>query len=282
MWDRVADAFNSRNDKYAPFRDVDSIKNKWKMLKGMKKPTGDPTCPEYVKRAKRLSREIETSVSAFQLGNDGFESKSSASYANELSSRSSSCQYSMSSSPIQNRDAFIVEETCAQSSPNHHELQDAQLVSVTSSQPDEGAAQGENAVVTDSLLVPDVPVSLLNSLSDLSQKKLPRGRKPKPSMYVPSRLGQTQDELQDLCHTVLVDKNRYRDKDRSKMSKSSIPENPTHTKKAKLAQQLKEIDAEHEDRVHVASTSTVSTSTSTVPLYWDNLLPASRTVACCE
>jgi hypothetical protein len=42
-----------------PYRDLESICAKWKALKNMKKPTGDPDCPLNVVRAQTIAREIE-------------------------------------------------------------------------------------------------------------------------------------------------------------------------------------------------------------------------------
>jgi hypothetical protein len=44
--------YNESKHVLAPERDYDAIKNKWKALKNIKKPTGDPTCPPLVVRAK--------------------------------------------------------------------------------------------------------------------------------------------------------------------------------------------------------------------------------------
>lgn len=49
-------------------RDADSLKAKYMQLLRNKKPTGDPTCPTPVKRAKRIAREIEGSVAMSTLG----------------------------------------------------------------------------------------------------------------------------------------------------------------------------------------------------------------------
>ena len=58
-WEAVARAYNiSRlSAEYLtgrPERDVDSCKTKFKALKNVKKPTGDPTIPPEVKRAKQI------------------------------------------------------------------------------------------------------------------------------------------------------------------------------------------------------------------------------------
>jgi hypothetical protein len=40
-------------------RSAEDLRNKFKKLRNVKKPTGDPSCPEEVKRAKRIHRKIE-------------------------------------------------------------------------------------------------------------------------------------------------------------------------------------------------------------------------------
>eukprot|EP01032_Pedospumella_encystans_P027774 gene27774-31374_t len=65
MWDNACINYNrelkERADEIGTFpqRDLDSMKTRWKILKNAKKPTGDPTCPPDVKRAKRLWKSIE-------------------------------------------------------------------------------------------------------------------------------------------------------------------------------------------------------------------------------
>lgn len=65
QWENVALNYNRQLKDPTKFdvvyrqRDVESMKVKFKNLRNMAKPTGDPTCPPDVKRAKRLWREIE-------------------------------------------------------------------------------------------------------------------------------------------------------------------------------------------------------------------------------
>ena len=53
-----------------PEREKDSIRNKFKALKNEKKPTGDPTIPVSVKRAKQIQRRIEDRISV-ETADDG-------------------------------------------------------------------------------------------------------------------------------------------------------------------------------------------------------------------
>ena len=55
-------------DKQPSERDQDSLKNKFDKLANIKKKTGDPTCPEPVRRAKRIARAIQNKCAAMTLG----------------------------------------------------------------------------------------------------------------------------------------------------------------------------------------------------------------------
>lgn len=62
-WERVAFEFNRQMaalvGNSAVARDHESLRNKFKLLRYSKKPTGHPTCPWEIKRAKHLQRKIE-------------------------------------------------------------------------------------------------------------------------------------------------------------------------------------------------------------------------------
>ena len=70
MWDRLAGAFNegARRDD---MRDAEALKNKFIRLKNHPKPTGDPDCPEEVRRAKRVQRLIEAQCAVLELEDNG-------------------------------------------------------------------------------------------------------------------------------------------------------------------------------------------------------------------
>jgi hypothetical protein len=72
MWLRVQEKYNADipSDQGFPARDSDSLKNKFKQLRNMSKPTGDPDCPPTVIRAKRISRDIENEMAVTNLGED--------------------------------------------------------------------------------------------------------------------------------------------------------------------------------------------------------------------
>ncbi|CAK4544757.1 unnamed protein product [Aphanomyces euteiches] len=53
-----------------PGRDVDSLRRKFAQLKNHPKPTGSPSCPDDVRRAKQISREIDNSVGVLAMEDD--------------------------------------------------------------------------------------------------------------------------------------------------------------------------------------------------------------------
>ena len=68
-WAVVASKFAKwakENDR--PHRDQDSLKNKFDKLSNMKKKTGDPSCPQPVRRAKHIARAIHNKCAAMTLG----------------------------------------------------------------------------------------------------------------------------------------------------------------------------------------------------------------------
>ena len=50
-WERVQSEYHQDLPAGWGKRDVDTIKRKFKALRNIRKPTGDPDCPETVKRA---------------------------------------------------------------------------------------------------------------------------------------------------------------------------------------------------------------------------------------
>jgi hypothetical protein len=62
-WESVSVLYNSNRLAWMSDRDGESCKTKFKSLKNVKKPTGDPTCPPNVKRAKRIQYQIESKIS---------------------------------------------------------------------------------------------------------------------------------------------------------------------------------------------------------------------------
>ena len=50
--------------------DHESLRRKFKALKNVMKPTGDPTCPPDVIRAKHIQRRIEERMGVAELNED--------------------------------------------------------------------------------------------------------------------------------------------------------------------------------------------------------------------
>jgi hypothetical protein len=75
MWNQVVSRYN---DEYAEpnqrtTRDKDGPRTQYYKMYKTAKPTGDPTCPEYVRRAKKLKREIEDEVAMTGIDDDDSE-----------------------------------------------------------------------------------------------------------------------------------------------------------------------------------------------------------------
>jgi hypothetical protein len=73
-WDSLALEYHRRlsrliDDPYT--RNGMSLRTKFKHLKNKRKPTGDPTCPPEVVRAKRAYRAIESRMEVVNLNDDG-------------------------------------------------------------------------------------------------------------------------------------------------------------------------------------------------------------------
>ncbi|KAI0558167.1 hypothetical protein FGB62_230g05 [Gracilaria domingensis] len=68
-WARVAQKFNDDiTDADKAFRTAESLKDKFDRLIHVHKPTGDPMCPPFVRRAKQINRDIQAKVVAAVLG----------------------------------------------------------------------------------------------------------------------------------------------------------------------------------------------------------------------
>lgn len=68
-WERVETAYNRASGGH-PYRDIAAIRLKFTTLKNTRKPTGDPSCPPAVVRAKRVQRMIDLSASVASLDDD--------------------------------------------------------------------------------------------------------------------------------------------------------------------------------------------------------------------
>lgn len=67
QWEYLTLEFNKKvaTDR---FRDMESLRKKFKNLKNKRKPTRDPDCPQEVKRAKRADRRIQERMSVENMG----------------------------------------------------------------------------------------------------------------------------------------------------------------------------------------------------------------------
>ncbi|KAI9997858.1 hypothetical protein PInf_002115 [Phytophthora infestans] len=83
QWDDVHYAYNRNLPAEKPQRDSESLRRKFYALKNAKKPTGDPSCPPEIRRAKHVFREIEDKCSVLQLDDDEQETISSEPLATE-------------------------------------------------------------------------------------------------------------------------------------------------------------------------------------------------------
>ncbi|KAG1711530.1 hypothetical protein DVH05_008782 [Phytophthora capsici] len=70
QWQSIASAYNSHLPVGWPQRDGDSLKRKFLGLKNKRKPTGDPDCPEEVRKAKQVFRMIEAKCAVTTLHDD--------------------------------------------------------------------------------------------------------------------------------------------------------------------------------------------------------------------
>ncbi|RHY08250.1 hypothetical protein DYB37_009695 [Aphanomyces astaci] len=69
-WDTVQSQYNTLSEPSWIARDSDSIRRKFKTLKNVRKPTGDPDCPVEVVRAKRINRLIESRMAVVDMESD--------------------------------------------------------------------------------------------------------------------------------------------------------------------------------------------------------------------
>lgn len=66
-WNGIAFSYNAHFGN-GENRNGESLRNKFKELRNSSKPTGDPDCPEPVRRAKRIQRQIELSMDVVDFG----------------------------------------------------------------------------------------------------------------------------------------------------------------------------------------------------------------------
>ncbi len=238
-WEAVTSTYNEEKPDRAPQRDIEAIRNKFRTLKNVKKPTGDPTCPPLVARAKRINYDIEARNGVIDFDDNtkqrnAFSLDSDSDSSDNISSDSeddSSGHASVISSPIQQRSNLsdVIPET-------------AVPIVVEDSFLPHSASQ----------LIQDEQDQVFSSEEDsdrinIANSSVAAGAEGKKRTskvsQVPHRLGADSQKLGNIMEN-LLDKKRGTDK--SKKRKKDVPENPTHTKKRTIAKELQDIDAEFE------------------------------------
>lgn len=77
-WCRVAFKFNKyAKENCRPCRDTESLRKTFDRLTNMKKPTGDSSSPETVRRAKHIARYILSRVHAVSVSDEESDEKRS-------------------------------------------------------------------------------------------------------------------------------------------------------------------------------------------------------------
>jgi hypothetical protein len=224
MWETVSEKYNNRKDERAPWRDIDSIRNKFKNLKNATKPTGDPTCPPNVIRAKRLAKEIEDGECVFQLdsseNSDGDDSMSNHISSSDCSDSPVLARHALNSSPP----AVIIDETAAVNTfivpESFMHIEDSQQCENIQSDQDEGDA--------------------FYNYEEKSVVKRPSNSKSnqKSSSQVAPRLGTDAVGLQGVME--MLKKGKEMDKKGKK--RDAIPDNPTKAKRTTFAKSIQDID----------------------------------------
>ena len=68
MWERVVDKYEEYTVEHLRLsRDQASVKRQWQAMLAHPKPTGDPHCPDYIVRAKRINREINNEIGLIEM-----------------------------------------------------------------------------------------------------------------------------------------------------------------------------------------------------------------------
>lgn len=93
QWATLCAAYNKDRPHWCSDRDVDALSWKFKSLRKVGKPTGNPTCPPDVVRAKRLFRAIENNMGTVdddsdEGGGSSSEDSSEESVADAIASAS--------------------------------------------------------------------------------------------------------------------------------------------------------------------------------------------------
>jgi hypothetical protein len=249
MWERAMALYNKDyRPIYAPIRDTESIRNKYKSLKNATKPTGDPTCPPEVRRAKQIASCIESGIGVFGLDDNVKEISASSASSSSNSSKSSDSESDSEedqSSPILVRqglaeNAPVIDETHVPFVvPESLVLNDAQRIDVHDSDIEVEVVQIQisDHVPQKSAQEPSQRAGGIVTQASMGLEF--------QSSKIPLRLGKNAVELKASMDGIL------KNSAHSKQGKRGIPENPTHTKKKAVSQHIADIDKEYETRAEM-------------------------------
>jgi hypothetical protein len=254
MWERVAKEYNERKPRGSACRDMESIRIKFRKFKNEKKPTGDPNCPEHVKRAKRIARLIDNHVGATEINddvdsddeNDDSEVSSiisgSKSSSVEGSPRSQPEAANLLDSPVLNRQVLQGYDADAGAALEHMQLRDnARIVPETFvfSQEVHDAQPIDISSASSSL------ERLNDALSRKKSQPARQTRAPSPEVRIPLRLGVGDEQLNGILSDVLHKNKKEKSSKRFERDCPRIvPKHPGHSKKASLAKEIKDVNDE--------------------------------------
>jgi hypothetical protein len=249
MWERVAKAYNERKPRGSACRDMESIRIKFRKFKNEKKPTGDPNCPEHVKRAKRIARLIDNHVGATEIDDDeDIDDENDESEVSSITSGSKSCSVvegspssqpeapNLLDSPVLKRK--VLQDYDADSEERLQLHDNDQIVPET-------LVPNEDVHDAQPIAIPSASSSFERLNDALSRKKSQPARQtraPSPEIRVPLRLGVGNDQLNGILSDVLH--NNKKEKSSKRDRPRGIPEHPGHSKKASLAKEIKDVNEE--------------------------------------
>ena len=250
MWDRVTKEYNDRKPRGSAFREMESVRSKFRKFCNEKKPTGDPNCPEHVKRAKRIQREIDNDCGVQEIDDDedsddesDDSDKSSASGSSIISgSKRSSAEGSLLGSPVLLRNVLQDVNADAGAAPDdmQHRYNNGIIPETLPSQYFEQLEEDAQPIAVSSSS--SSPEKNHVAVSQKNSQPARQTRAPSPTVRIPSRLGVGDEQLSAFLSDALhkSKKETSSKRDRSK----GIPEHPAHSKKASLAKEIKDVNDE--------------------------------------
>ena len=240
-WQQVRDEYNSQKDERAPYRDYEAVRNKFKFLKGHKKPTGNPTCPPLVRKAKRIDIDIQNGVGVIHLNS---EDESSSIHDGQGEESGSEKQASVSDHVSDSEDSPVVVRAALSEASSKQFVVPETMPSILI-----GDSLENNSVRHVISSEDDVGNDQDNTGEQIPEKQCDRDEErrseDKRKVKVPHRLGTDAAGLNVVLKEV-IQKNREAEKKKKRSSGSikGVPENPNHSKKKLLSKELQEIDQE--------------------------------------